>query len=349
MKKNYGIGIIGCGNISHNHAMAVSLIDCARLVAVSSRSEEKARRMAKKFDCEYHANYEAMIARDDIDVIIICTPNKTHASIGIDAAKSGKHVIIEKPIDSQLESADRLINTCRSENVKLTCIFQHRFDPGIQRLKRAIEEKELGKVSFGGCYVKFYRGPEYFNSSPGRGTWEFDGGGVVIMNAIHSIDILQHLLGPIEEVFSYAATLAHDDIEVEDVATTVAKFKNGALGTIEASSAAFPGLYSRIEVNADAGSVVIENNLVKDWRVQDEGMRLHPLYGDLLNKADYTDNGDLFEPAEHPNVFATQIEDFIHAIDEDREPYVSGESARHSLAIVLAIYESAATGRPVKI
>lgn len=349
VKETYGIGIVGCGNISDKHATAVNRIEGVSLVAVSSRSEDKALRMAQRFGCEYHTDYEAMFARDDIDVIIICTPNKTHASIGIEAARSGKHVIVEKPIDSRLEATDALIRACRSANVKLTCIFQHRFDPGVLRLKEAVENGELGRVSFGGCYVKYFRSQGYFESSPGRGSWESDGGGAVIINAIHYIDVLQHLLGPAEEVFSYAGTLAHDDLEVEDVATAVVRFKCGALGTVEASSAAFPGLYSRIELNGDAGSVVMENNRIKDWRVRDHGMKLHPLYGDLLNKADYTDNGGLFEPAERPDVFARQIDDFIHAIDDDREPYVSGESARHSLAIVLAIYESAASGKPVRI
>ncbi len=349
MRKIYGVGIIGCGNISNNHAEALSLIDRARVVAVSSRNEQKARDTAKTLDCEYHTDYKAMVARDDIDLVILCTPNKTHASIGIDVAKAGKHIIVEKPIDSRLEAADALIQSCRDEKVKLTCIFQHRFDPSVKILKKAIETNQLGKISFGGCYGKFYRSPGYFKSSPGRGTWKVDGGGTVIMNAIHYIDILQHLMGPIDEVFSYAATLGHDDIEVEDVATTVVKFKSGALGAVEASSAAFPGLYSRIEINGDTGSVVIENDRIKDWRVKHEDMRLHPLYGDLMNTAEFTDNGSRFEPAEHPNVFAEQIEDFIHALDEDREPYVTGESARHSLAIVLAIYESAASGQRVKI
>lgn len=349
MNKIYGVGIIGCGNISNNHAEALRLIDCARIVAVSSRNERKARDSAKSLACEYHTDYKEMIARDDIDLVILCTPNKTHASIGIDAAKAGKHVIVEKPIDSQLETADALIRCCREQKVKLTCIFQHRFDPSVVKLKEAIVANQLGKISFGGCYGKFYRSSGYFRSSPGRGTWEADGGGTVIMNAIHYIDILHHLMGPIDEVFSYTATLGHDDIEVEDVATTVVKFKSGALGAIEASSAAFPGLYSRIEINGDTGSVVIENDQIKDWRVKDEGMQLHPLYGELMNVEDYTDNGGRFEPAEHPNVFAEQIKDFIYAIDDDREPYVTGEAARHSLAIVLAIYQSGATGRPVKI
>ncbi|WP_158589113.1 Gfo/Idh/MocA family protein [Alginatibacterium sediminis] len=344
-----GIGIIGCGNISRMHADAISTINNATLVAVSSRSEHKAEQLANRMNCDYHLDYHQLLSRSDITIVMICTPNQTHLQIALDAVAAGKHIIVEKPLANNLADVDTMINACKKAKLKLTSIFQHRFNPAMLKLKQAVDDGLLGRINFGGCYEKIYRGDSYFESSPGRGTWAGDGGGVVIMNAIHYIDSLQFIMGPAVEVFSYAATLAHDDIEVEDVSSSVIKFANGALGTIEASSAAFPKLHSRLEINGDKGSVVIENHRLKEWRIQDNDMQLHPLYGDLINQGQYANKGAQLEPSLRPNVVAEQINDFVLAVLHDRAPYVSADSARHSLAIVYAIYESAKTGKAVKL
>ena len=349
MKDYVGVGIIGCGNISRSHANAIEGLEHCHLVAVSSRNEEKARKMSEDYQCDYHLEYLEMIQRNDIDMVIVCTPNNTHASIGIEAAKAGKHIIVEKPIDSSVEAAQKLIDVSREMQVKLTCIFQHRYDGAIIALKEAVESGKLGKITSASCHGKFYRPQAYYDSSPGRGTWASDGGGAVIMNGIHYIDSLIHIAGPVEDVFAYTQTAAHEAIEVEDVATAVVKFRSGVIGTIEASTAAFPGKMARIEVNGTDGSVIIENDHIKDWRIKDAAMELQPFYGTIINDEDYRDNGLQYEVQSDLSTFQQQIGDFANAILKDEEPFITGESALHSFKVVMGIYESARTGLPVRI
>lgn len=347
--KPIGVGIVGCGQISAKHADALQEIGTANLVAVSSRNEKKARDMANRYECAYYLNYQDMFQEGNIQLIIICTPNNTHAEIGIQAALAGKHVIVEKPIDASVQMAQKLINTCHDQGVSLTCIFQHRYDPAIQAAKAALLNGSLGKVTFGACYGKFYRPQSYYDATPGRGTFASDGGGALMMNGIHYIDSLIYLMGPVAEVFAYTATLAHEGIEVEDVATAVVRFKSGVIGTIEASTATFPGKMARMEICGNQGTIIIENDKVKDWRIMHDDMILAPFYGDLVNDQDFRDNGAIYNQSDLKSTFTQQIEGFIQSILAKQPPFITGESALHSLKVVLAIYESAKSHQPVRL
>ena len=351
--ESYRYGIIGAGKIGEVHAKEVVALAGAELVAVASRSEVKASALAKAMGCDYYTDYKALLLRDDIDIVIIATPNNSHGHIGIKAAQAGKHVIVEKPIDSDAIAAKELIAACRINHVKLTCVFQHRFDPAITALKAAIENQQLGKLTFGGCYTKGYRTQVYYDSSPGRGTWQVDGGGAVMMNGIHYIDALTYLLGPIEEVFAYCKTMAHEGIEVEDVASATVQFRNGMIGTIEASTAAFPGKHIRLEINGDEGSVIIENDHIKDWRLKTPEMAVKQFYGDLIDDGAFRDNGEAFErdfvDMHGKSRFQEIYVDFMGSIEQDRSPLITGESALHSSEVVQAIYKSSREHRPVKV
>ena len=183
--KKVRCGIVGLGQIGPMHCESVSQIENAQLVCVCDLDEEKAKKYAQMYRCDYTLSFDELIARDDIDLIHVCLPSGMHAEFGCKAAKAGKNVIVEKPIDVSLEAADRLIQTCRQCNVKLSCISQHRFDPDIDYLKKAIEKGALGKISFGGSHTKWYRSQEYYDSGDWRGTWALDGGGALMNQSVH--------------------------------------------------------------------------------------------------------------------------------------------------------------------
>lgn len=340
--KKVRCGIVGLGAIGPMHAESVASIPNAQLVCVCDLVEEKAKTIAEKYGCAYTLSFEELIARDDIDLIHICLPSGMHAEFGIKAAKAGKHVIVEKPIDVSLEAADRLIRTCRECGVKLSCISQHRFDPDIDYLKKAIDAGALGTITFGASHTKWYRSQEYYDSGDWRGTWALDGGGALMNQSVHYVDMIQYLCGPVESLQAYCATLAHERIQVEDVAAATLKFKSGALGLLEGNTTAYPGFCTRLDVYGTKGSVIIENDMIREWKVDD-----------------YPAPGAQAEGAESPKGAASaviygkshtrQIADVVDAILEDRDPAMTGEKARVPLQIVLAVYEAARTGKEVKL
>lgn len=341
--KIYNFGIIGAGNVSKIHAKAIAEIGKARLLAVCSTNIDKARRLATEFEVDHmYTDYHEMLQRDDLDIVCILTPNGTHAEIGIAAAQAGKHIIIEKPIDISLDKADALINACKDSHVKLGVIFQHRFDESTQFLKDAVEQGNLGKLILGDAHIKWYRSQDYYDSGAWRGTWGMDGGGVLINQGIHTIDLLLHVMGDIESVYGYCSTLGHERIEVEDMATAALRFKNGALGTIIGSTCVHPGLPARLEIHGTKGSAIIEGDQLVRYEVGQEGT------GKGKDTAS-VETGASDPMAIDFKAHKLQIQDMIDAIEEGREPLVTGEEGKKALALILAIYESAKTGKPVKL
>lgn len=332
--------IVGLGQIGPLHAESISLIQNAELTWVCDIVEEKARKIAEQYGCKYTLFFDELIQKTDVDLIHICLPSGMHADYGIKAAKAGKHVIVEKPIDVSLEAAERLIAACRAHGVKLSCISQHRFDPDIAYLKKAIEEDALGKISFGGSHTKWYRSQEYYDSGDWRGTWALDGGGALMNQSVHYVDMVQHLVGEVDEVQAYCATLAHERIEVEDLAVATLKFKSGALGLLEGNTTAYPGFCTRLDIYGSKGGAVIENDEMKEWKVDG-----YP--APTVGKSQ--DPKGLDSAGIYGKSHVRQIADVVNAILEGREPLVTGEAAKHPLAIILAVYESAKTGRPVKV
>ena len=252
-----GFGIVGTGVIAAMHADAIAALPGARLMAVTDVAAGAAAAFAAARGCAAEPDLDALLARADVDVVCVCVPSGLHAEVGIRAAKAGKHLVVEKPIDVTLEAADRLIEAARTAGVALTVISQHRFDPGLTELKRLLGEGALGRLVLGEASTKWYRTQAYYDSAGWRGTWAMDGGS--LMNqGVHYVDLLRWCMGPVTEVTAVCTTQAHQ-IEAEDTALAILRFGSGAVGTILSSTAAFPGFPQRLEITGTEGTVIIED------------------------------------------------------------------------------------------
>lgn len=342
MKKTLRFGMVGSGNIIETHIKSIQKIPNAEVIAIFSRNQETAEKWGNQYNIQVYSDYEEFLGDDKIDIVTILTPSGTHADLGILAAKVGKHVIVEKPIDTKLAKTNELIRVCREANVTLSCIFQHRFDEAIVDIKNAMDLGEFGQLNFGAARTTWYRSQEYYDSGAWRGTWELDGGGTLMNQSIHYIDLLLYLMGPVEEVHAYCATRAHERIEVEDIAVASIKFKSGALGLIEGNTAAYPGYSATLDIFGNNGSVIIENDRVKEWNFKN-GKQYTKATNKVAKKS--ASSNKMFSYDSHKR----QYQDIVNAITEKRDPLVTGEEARKSLELILAIYESARSGSPVKI
>src|SRR5215217_7879652 len=253
-------GILGCGVIGPHHAKAIAGLQSAELVAVADVVPELAQEVAEQTRCSYYASLEEMLSGVDLDAVCVCTPSGMHAEGAITALEAGKHIVVEKPVDVTLQAADRLIEVQRATGRRVAVVSQHRFDAATQAVHEALTRGEFGRLTSGSAEVRWWRSQSYYDSGGWRGTWELDGGGVLINQAIHTIDLLQWLMGQVVEVTAHTGLLAHERIEVEDTAVAILKFTNGALGSIVATTAAYPGLTTRIAVHGDRGSAIIDND-----------------------------------------------------------------------------------------
>lgn len=333
---------MGLGAIGPTHVDCIRAARGARLVAVCDRVEEKALRYANENGCRAYTDYEQLLKDDEVDLVHICVPSGDHANLGVLAAQAGKHVLVEKPIDVTLEAADRLIEACDRAGVVLSCISQHRFADDMIALKAAMDAGELGKLTFGGSYTKWYRTQEYYDSGDWRGTWALDGGGALMNQSVHYVDMMQWVCGEVEEVTAYCGTLAHERIEVEDVAAAIVKFKNGGLGMLEGNTTAYPGYSQRLDVYGTQGSVIIENDVIQHWHIMGQPDR------QPASRAQEGSTG-AGSSAIASSCHGRQIQNVIDAIREGRAPAITGRDARHPLAIILAVYESARTGRSARV
>jgi len=349
-KPQHGFGIVGCGVIAPFHAKAIGDLPGARLVAVSDASAERARDLASDFGAEA-LDIDGLLARSDIDVICVCVPSGAHAEIGVRAAAAGKHVVLEKPIEVTLEAADRLIAASKEHGVTLSVISQHRWDGGVQALKALVDSGKLGRLVLGDAIVKWYRTQQYYESGDWRGTWRLDGGGALMNQGVHYVDLLQWVMGPVERVFARTRTSAHEHIEVEDIALAVLSFASGALGVIECSTAVYPGLSERLEVTGTGGTAIVEAGELKIRELKEEKGETAPYGG----KAEASHDGKTgaAAAANPADISYTghreQLSDVLHAIDSGGKPAVDGAEARKPLEIILAVYESARTGRDVSL
>jgi UDP-N-acetyl-2-amino-2-deoxyglucuronate dehydrogenase len=340
--------IIGTGNIAKLHADEICKISGARLVAVAGSDKKKARDFARQYNIDWCGDYREMLKREDIDIVNICTPSGMHGEMVREAAKSKKNVLVEKPMEICLHLADEMINVCHEEGVKLSVIFQHRFDPSIKRIKKEMEAGKFGTLFLAEVSINWFRSQAYYDSGEWRGTWALDGGGALMNQSIHTIDLLQHLMGPIESVFALSGTFAHERIEVEDVAVATVKFKNGALGTIVGTTAAYPGLPARLEIFGTRGSAVVEDDRLTHLYFKDEEFQeVRKNHADQLELNHSTGSADPM--AIGGSTHQEQFRDFIAAIHEGRDPKIDGKEGRKSLEIILAIYKSAKEGQQVSL
>lgn len=341
-----GFGIIGCGNIANLHAQALRAISQARLVGFCGKGAERASSLAQKYGVEWTVDVASFLARPDIQAVTLCTPSGTHMELGCLAAAAGKHVLVEKPIDVTWGKARRLVEECEKRNVRLGVIFQSRFLPSVEWLKRALDGGRLGRILAADAQVKWFRSQQYYEAAPWRGTLALDGGGALINQSIHTIDLLQHLAGPVHSVFGLAERQLHHSIEGEDTAVAVVKFRNGALGVIEGSTSIYPGFSRRLELHGDKGSVLLEGNDIRLWAPMEKGDEEAELAA-LAGKDQSSGAADpmSLEIGGHQR----QMEDFLDAISRNRPPRVDGREGLKALAIVLAIYRSAREKRMVEV
>ncbi|HHV56087.1 MAG TPA: Gfo/Idh/MocA family oxidoreductase [Firmicutes bacterium] len=344
-EKTIGFGIVGCGAIGRVHAAAIRSLPGARLVAVTGGPEAPAR--AQEWQCEFEADVQSLAGRADIDVVDICTPSGTRAEIVEIVAAAGKHVIVEKPIDVTLARADRVIEACRRAGVLLGCIFQARFNRTYRLVRDAVQRGRLGRPVMASAAVKWYRSQDYYaGAGEWRGTKQIGGGGALINQAIHSVDLLRWVMGEVERVSAFTATLARQ-IEVEDTAVVILRFGNGALGTIEATTAAYPGMPRRLELHGPKGSIVVVGDEITEWTMEEMRQEDYEIRASLEKRA-LSREGVADPTLTDISLHRAQLEDFVEAVRQGRPPAVDGMEGRKALELVVAAYRSAeAGGHPV--
>jgi len=337
--KKFGYGIIGCGTISKWHAEAAAATGKYNLVAVTDVRKEAAQKFAEQFHCVAEESTEALLSREDIEIVSICTPSGFHAIDAIKAAKAGKHVIVEKPMAITHEQINDILKACAENNVKMQVISQMRFKENVLKTKQAIESGKLGKLVLGDVSMKYFRSQEYYDTGGWRGTWKLDGGGALMNQGIHGIDTLQFLMGPIKSVYALAKTLARK-IEVEDTAVAVVEYENGAIGTITGATSVYPGIPRRFEINGTEGSIVLTEDTITLWEIKGEP------------KVEIEEKKRGMNSSSDPTAFGIeghvlQFEDMADALINNREPKVNQYEGKKPVEIILAVYESEKTGKKV--
>src|SRR5215471_11003324 len=336
------IGLIGGGNITDTHARAAHAIPGVEVAAIYGSNGEKVGRLCREHGGLSYTDLEAFLAHSPMDLVAIGSPSGLHATHGIAAARRGLHVLVEKPIDITTERADRLIRETEKAGVQLGVFFQDRFQPGLCRLKRLIDSGVLGRPILADARVKWYRPPEYYAQSRWRGTLALDGGGALINQGIHTVDLLVWLLGDVAHVQARMATALHD-IEAEDTLIALLEFTNGALGVLETATSVYPGYPRRLELTGSEGTLILE---------QDRLVRAH-LRNPHVDLAGMENEGPS-ESATSPVVADVRghqavLEDFIRAIRTISRPACDGREARRSLALAEAIYTACRTGERVPV
>ncbi|MET0297160.1 MAG: Gfo/Idh/MocA family oxidoreductase [Microbacterium sp.] len=319
--------LVGTGAISDRHAAAIrALGDDGELVAVVSRSADRAAEWARRHDVDAFTSVSDAVAGSSAEVVVVCTETGSHAALAIEALESGAKVIVEKPADVDVERIDRMIAAQRASGLLVAVVSQHRFDPATERVLEAVRSGRLGTVSSAVVSLALWRDQAYYDSAAWRGTRQLDGGGALMNQGIHVVDVLLALMGPAVEVIGFSAALAHSGLEVEDTAVGAIRFATGALAAVHATTGAFPGGEVRIHVHGDRGSAVILNDRLA-W-LGTEAASDEPDGGDALHR---------------------QYADFVDALRESRSVRVGLEDARAAVAVITGLYESARTGRAIRL
>ncbi len=352
MTSKLRFGIIGYGVIGHIHAEAIATLPDAQLVAVVDTVPRPAQKLMEEFHVTHYGNLQEMLAREHLDIVDICTPSGQHGEHACQVMRAGVNVIVEKPLEITRAAIAEMLRVQQETGVKLAVISQHRFDPDTIKVHDLVEAQAFGRLVQGLALVPWWRSQAYYDSGAWRGTWKLDGGGVLMNQSIHSIDLLQWLMGPVKSIFAYTDTLVHR-METEDVAVAVLRFANGALGTIAATTGSYPGTGTRIELHGDKGSAVIEDDRLSYLHLaQDDREEVGPYGAAREHRAPTAPAGP--SAAQNPAALAIrshalQIEDMIRANRENGAPLVDGYAAKHPVEIILGIYESARTHQEVTL
>jgi UDP-N-acetyl-2-amino-2-deoxyglucuronate dehydrogenase len=344
--KKWRFGIIGAGLIADFHAKAVNDIENAQLVGFCDIAPDLAQKLAKKYSCKAFKSHQEMLTSGEVDIVTVATVSGAHMEPTIAAAEAGVHVICEKPLEITLDRIDAMIEAHKKSGTALGGIFQNRFCPAMVPLRQAINSGRFGKITYAGVYVPWWRTDEYYKDS-WHGTWKLDGGGALMNQSIHMIDMLCDLMPDIESVQAYTATLGHD-IQAEDTATAVLRFSNGALGMIYGSTASYPGQYKRFEITGTKGTVVYLEDSFTTWEFADktpEDEEILKQFGQVSQTG-----GGFADPAAishkyHMNNFKA----FIDALDTGEKFSLDGSVARKPVELILAIYKSAKEQKCIKL
>jgi len=340
----YRLGIVGCGTISRVHANAIRSNERAVLVSAHSRSDDKRNAFCNEFGITGYSDYSEFLA-SDLDAVVLCTPNGTHLDYGIQAADAGKHLIIEKPLEVTVERGKQLVEHCKSKSVALSVIYQNRFIDDVRKMKQVIEDGTIGQMVMVRASVKWFRDQDYYKSAPWRGSFKLDGGGALINQSIHTVDLMLWLAGPVATVQAYKGTLTHDDIEGEDNLVASLQFRNGALGVLEASTSITPPQNRMIEIHGTKGTAVLDGD--NFTIMSNENSSDSNVPGDTEKKSGSTGSSSPLAGFSN-NHHAEQYRQIFDHLDAGSQPPVSGEESLNSLAFVQAAYKSAEQKAPVQ-
>lgn len=347
MSTPIGFAIVGTGMIAEFHAQAIAQIPEARLISAYSRGSEKCREFAAKLGCKAASSIEELIADPEVQAVCITTPSGAHAEAAVPILLAGKAVLCEKPMEVTNEAVKSIIAAAKTGGGVLAGVFQNRLGNAAQLMKAAVEAGRFGKLSLCSAYIKWWRSDEYYTSSAWKGTWKLDGGGALMNQGIHAVDLLTWLVGLPKRVGAFSATLAHPMIETEDTLSATLQFPNGSLGVIEASTSSYPGSDLRIELIGNKGSAAMVNDKITRWDFAEA------LPGDedvLRNDAAGKIGGGTADPkAISLEGHRRLIEDLALALRDKRAPMIPGEEAGRAVALILACYESARTGKIVEL
>ena len=359
--KRSRIALVGAGVIGTHHGLVMSeLADRVELVAVVDVSADKAEKLATERGGRAFTSLTEALAAVDVDIVVVCTPTGRHGELAIEALEAGKHVIIEKPAETTVAKTDQIIEAQRKAGTLVAVISQHRFDQSTEIALNAIARGELGRLTTGIASIDWWRGQSYYDSGDWRGTWELDGGGALMNQGVHTVDLLVATMGRPVEVFAYTGTLAHERIEVEDAAVAVVRFESGALGVLHATTAAYPGLSARLQVHGDRGSIVIDNDVLTFIHVtptdSEAEEKLMGSKSNSLNQVDAYLEDEQSGPTAGSNpgglsplAHRRQYENFLAALAGEEPLRVDLETNRQSIAVITGVYESARTGKPVAL
>lgn len=332
--KNFAI--IGCGAAAKIHAGALEGLENGRLYGVYDGHADRAQAFAEKYGCRAFLSLDELLSCKDVDIVNVCVPSGLHAQIAVAALQAKKHVVVEKPMAITKAQIEQIIAAAEENERKVAVITQYRFTPATQKVKRALDEGKLGKILLADFSGKYYRSADYYASAAWRGTKAMDGGGALMNQGIHGIDVIQYLMGGVKSVQAVCRTLRHD-IEVEDSAYLLVEYKNGAIGCIHGTTTASPGYPRRIEINGTKGSIVIEEDSITRWDVE----------GDSAETGKRTVNSGADPMALNFAYHRLQLADLLAAIEEDRPPLVDVYEGKKPVDIILAAYESNQSGKKV--
>lgn len=346
-----GFAIVGCGMISRFHAKALAEVPGAKIVAVADSEVARAHKFATELglsEANVYSDLPPMLARRDVDIVIVATPSGVHMPPSVAAAEAGKHVVVEKPLEITLERCDQIIQACDRNKVKLCTIFPSRFAESNRTLKAAVDAGRFGRLTLGETTCKWWRSQAYYDQGGWRGTMALDGGGALMNQAIHNVDLLCWMMGTATHVIGFTAMLAHERIEVEDTAVACLRFANGALGVIEATTSVHPGFPKTIAIHGDHGTAVIEQEDILRWELTPEteqDREIKKKFSQRVGASGGSSDPSAISHAGH----AAQLRDFVAAIEKGKSPSVDGREGRKAVEIILAVYESNRTGKIVAL